>query len=173
MSFVRAFTVSKVYVDSLAESGKKLTVDQANSLEVNVPLYHGMPFMGTLASEIDRLLKVNEVDDAKKTLKYIELYVKMAILKDVIMQEVATLLPEELEPNRQALLKSLERLRLLHRDLLRFLRDGGVGVVALSYFDPDVYPITDSFMTSVLKLPDYGAVDFLCFLRPEMRGEGL
>ena len=152
---VRAFTVSKVYVDSLAESGKRLTVDQANSLEVNVPLYYGMPFMGTLASEIDRLLKANEVDDAKKTLKYIELYVKMAILKDVIMQEVATLLPEELEPNRQALLTSLERLRLLHRDLLRFLRDGGVGVVALSYFDPDVYPITDSFMTSVLKLPDY------------------
>ena len=152
---VRAFTVSKAYADSLAGSGKTLTVNQAKSLQVNVPLFHGMPFMGTLASEIERLLNANEVDDAKKTLKYIELYVKMAVLKDMIMQEVASLLPEELEPNRQALLKSQERLRLQHRELIRFLRDGVVGMAALGYFDPDVYPITDSFMTSVLKLPDY------------------
>ena len=93
------FQVSKAYLDKLAQSGKKLTVSQAASLERNVPLYLGLPFMGKLASEINGLLKVNKISDAKKTLKYIELYTKMAILKDMIMQEATTLLPIDLEPN--------------------------------------------------------------------------
>ena len=97
------FQVSKAYLDKLAQSGKKLTVSQAASLERNVPLYLGLPFMGKLASEINGLLKVNKISDAKKTLKYIELYTKMAILKDMIMQEAATLSPIDLEPSRQAL----------------------------------------------------------------------
>ena len=44
------FQVSKAYLDKLAQSGKKLTVSQAASLERNVPLYLGLPFMGKLAS---------------------------------------------------------------------------------------------------------------------------
>ena len=95
----KTFDVSKAYVDRLAQSGNKLTVAQAGSLERNVPLYLGLEFMGTLSSEIERLLRANKRNEAKKTLRYIELYAKMAVLKDVIIQEVATLLPDELEPN--------------------------------------------------------------------------
>lgn len=91
-------------MDRLAQSGRNLTVHQAGSLERNVPLYLGLEFMGTLSSEIERLLNANEKKDVKKTLKYMELYTTMVVLKDVIMPEVATLLPEELEPNRQAML---------------------------------------------------------------------
>lgn len=100
----KTFDVSKAYVDRLAQSGRNLTVHQAGSLERNVPLYLGLEFMGTLSSEIERLLNANEKKDVKKTLKYMELYTTMVVLKDVIMPEVATLLPEELEPNRQAML---------------------------------------------------------------------
>ena len=149
------FQVSKAYLDKLAQSGKKLTVSQAASLERNVPLYLGLPFMGKLASEINGLLKVNKISDAKKTLKYIELYTKMAILKDMIMQEAATLLPIDLEPNRQALLAAQESMRDRQKHLIRFLRQGKIGKMALNYFDPDVSPFTDSYLTKVLKVPDY------------------
>ena len=53
---IAMFDVSKAYVDNLAQSGKMLTVDQAYLLSVNVPLYLGLTFMGTLASEIKSLL---------------------------------------------------------------------------------------------------------------------
>ena len=155
----KTFDVSKAYVDRLAQSGNKLTVAQAGSLERNVPLYLGLEFMGTLSSEIERLLRANKRNEAKKTLRYIELYAKMAVLKDVIMQEVATLLPDELEPNRQAMFAAQNVLRGQQKELLQFLRAGRFdkshNKMAVNYFDPDVNPVTDAYMTAVLKIPDY------------------
>lgn len=155
----KTFDVSKAYVDRLAQSGNKLTVAQAGSLERNVPLYLGLEFMGTLSSEIERLLRANKRNEAKKTLRYIELYAKMAVLKDVIMQEVATLLPDELEPNRQAMFAAHNVLRDQQKELVQFLRAGRFdkshNKMAVNYFDPDVNPVTDAYMTAVLKIPDY------------------
>ena len=155
----KTFDVTKAYVDRLAQSGNKLTKAQAESLERNVPMYIGLEFMGTLASEIDRLLRANKRNEAKKTLRYIELYAKMAVLKDVIMQEVATLLPDELEPNRQAMFAAQNVLRGQQKELLQFLRAGRFdkshNKMAVNYFDPDVNPVTDAYMTAVLKIPDY------------------
>ena len=149
------FDLSKGYVDSLAQSGNETTVEQAALVERNVPLYIGLSFMGTLASEIQRLVSTNKENEAKKTLKYIELYTKIAVLKDVILQEMAFLLPIELEPNRRAMLKAQEILRGQQKKLIEFLRAGRVDTIVMNYFDPDVYMITDSYLTVVLKVPDY------------------
>ena len=151
----RTFQISKAYVDRLAQSGQPLTLHEAGSLERNVPLYVGLPFMGKLASEIHSLLQTNKPGDAKKTLRYVELYTKMATLKDMILQEVAALLPVELERNRQALLAAQESLRDQQKEQIGFLREGITGKVALNYFDPEEHPVTDLYLTKVLKLPDY------------------
>ena len=145
----RTFQISKAYVDRLAQSGQPLTLHEAGSLERNVPLYVGLPFMGKLASEIHSLLQTNKPGDAKKTLRYIELYTKM------ILQEVAALLPVELERNRQALLAAQESLPDQQKEQIGFLREGITGKMALNYFDPDEHPVTDLYLTKVLKLPDY------------------
>ena len=149
----------KAFVDTLAQSGNKLTNAQAQSLQINVPVYLGSPLMGTLQSEIERLLRANKRNEAKKTLRYIELYAKMAVLKDVIIQEVATLLPDELEPNRQALFAAQIGLRDQQKNLIQFLRAGRFdkshNKMAVNYFDPDVNLVTDAYMTAVLKIPDY------------------
>ena len=172
----KTFDVTKAYVDRLAQSGNKLTKAQAESLERNVPMYIGLEFMGTLASEIDRLLRANKRNEAKKTLRYIELYAKMAVLKDVIMQEVATLLPDELEPNRQAMFAAQNVLRGQQKELLQFLRAGRFdkshNKMAVNYFDPDVNPVTDAYMTAVLKIPDYDrSMAGIWCLTPEIEGE--
>ena len=172
----KTFDVSKAYVDRLAQSGNKLTVAQAGSLERNVPLYLGLEFMGTLSSEIERLLRANKRNEAKKTLRYIELYAKMAVLKDVIMQEVATLLPDELEPNRQALFAAQIGLRDQQKNLIQFLRAGRFdkshNKMAVNYFDPDVNPVTDAYMTAVLKIPDYDrSMAGIWCLTPKIEGE--
>ena len=65
------------------------------------------------------------------------------------------MLPIDLEPNRQALLAAQESIRDQQKHLIRFLRQGKIGKMALNYFDPDVSPFTDSYLTKVLKVPDY------------------
>ena len=166
----------KAFVDTLAQSGNKLTNAQAQSLQINVPVYLGSPLMGTLQSEIERLLRANKRNEAKKTLRYIELYAKMAVLKDVIIQEVATLLPDELEPNRQALFAVQIGLRDQQKNLIQFLRAGRFdkshNKMAVNYFDPDVNPVTDAYMTAVLKIPDYDrSMAGIWCLTPEIEGE--
>ena len=159
LATAKVFDISKVFVDRLAQSGNKLTIAQGLSLQTQVPVYLGAKLMGTLASEIERLLRANKRNEAKKTLRYIELYAKMAVLKDVIIQEVATLLPDELEPNRQALFAAQIGLRDQQKNLIQFLRAGRFdkshNKMAVNYFDPDVNPVTDAYMTAVLKIPDY------------------
>ena len=166
----------KAFVDTLAQSGNKLTNAQAQSLQINVPVYLGSPLMGTLQSEIERLLRANKRNEAKKTLRYIELYAKMAVLKDVIIQEVATLLPDELEPNRQALFAAQIGLRDQQKNLIQFLRAGRFdkshNKMAVNYFDPDVNPVTDAYMTAVLKIPDYDrSMAGIWCLTPKIEGE--
>ena len=148
----KQFDVLKAYVDRVAQSGNNLTVAQAESFEQKAPLYVGVALMGTLTKEIERLLKANKEDEAKKTLRYIELFARMAVLEDVIWQELAFLLPHKLQ---QELRQIFFREHSQHNKLLKFLRAGRVDKIALSYFDPDVYPITDAYMTAVLKIPDY------------------
>ena len=152
---IATFDVSKAYVDNLAQRGETLTVDQTHLLSVNVPLYLGLTFMGTLASEIKSLLAENKRDDAKKVLKYIELYTTMAVLKDIILQETAALIPDELAPNRESLLVVQIHLRDTQRKFLKFLYESDVGIIAIPYFDPDVYPITDAYLSTVLQVPNY------------------
>ena len=64
-----AFDASKAYVDYLAQRGEKLTVNQALSMKISIPLWQGLPLMGTLASEIRNLLRANKKSDAKKAIK--------------------------------------------------------------------------------------------------------
>ena len=152
---INTLETSKSYVDNLAQKGVTLTVDEATVVQINVPLWLGLRFMGTLASEIQSLLKANKEDDAAKVLMYIELYTRMAVLKDIIIQETAALFPDELAPNRESMLKTQNNLRNAQKIFLKFLYESDVGTFAIPYFDPDVYPITDAYLSVVLQVPNY------------------
>lgn len=88
------FQTSKDFLDGVAKSGNNISEFEANGLGCHVPVYKGVLFMGTLANEIRNIIRDNEIGEAKKCLKYIELYVRMAILKDAILQQMAALIPD-------------------------------------------------------------------------------
>ena len=171
---ISTLQTSKSYVDYLAQRGESLTVAQAQSVQTNVPLWLGLEFMGTLSGEIGGLLHANKKDDAKKILVYIELYSKMAILKDIILQETAALFPDELAINREAMLKTQQNLRNVHKKMFKFLYESDVGKIAIPYFDPDNYPITDAYLSVVLKAPNYDrSLAGIWCLTPAIRGDAL
>ena len=154
---IQLFYVSKAYLDSFASDGRELEDHEVRSIETHVPMATGVPFMGILAAEIDRLLKANKknANDAKQILKYIELYTTMAVLKDITLQEMAFLMPASHKRIRDGMISVQEMFREYEKSLLKFLHEGNAGKMALVYYDPDLNPVTDSYLTKVLKVPDY------------------
>ena len=164
--------VSKAYVDTLAQLGLTLTVPQAHSLESNIPMGDGLKFMGELASNIRSLVRAKERSGAKKVLKYIELYIKMAVMKDIILLEMVALLPDELEPNRQATLNAQKTLRRQQKNLLKFLYESDVTNIIIAHFDPEIYPLTDAYLSTVLKVRNYDrSLAGTWCLTPNLNGE--
>jgi hypothetical protein len=76
-------------------------------------------------------------------------------MKDMILQETAALMPDELAPNREALLATQVQLRTTQKSLLKFLYEGSLSSNVIPFFDPDVSPITDSYLNTILKVPNY------------------
>ena len=92
---------------------------------------------------------------AGPVLRYIELYTKIAVMKDMILQETAALMPHELTPNRDALLTTQEELRNTQKRLLKFLYESNLSNNVIPFFDPDVNPVTDAYLNTILKVTNY------------------
>ncbi len=76
-------------------------------------------------------------------------------MKDMIMQETAALMPDELAPNRNALLATHVVLRNTQKRLLKFLYESDLSNNIIPFFDPDVNHITDLYLNTILKVTNY------------------
>ena len=149
------FDASKHYVDSLSQRNLTLTVAQSQMLATNVPLYGGLEFQGKLMGVIEDLIAANEREDGGKTLTYIELYCKLATVKDLLVTETAALLPEELAPNRDAMIYTMIQLRKKQKNVLKFLFEADLKNNIMPWYDPDDYPATEKYLLDVLEVPNY------------------
>ena len=98
----------------------------------------------------------------------------MAVLKDMILQQVAALMPDELSPNREALLDVQAGLRVSQKNLIKFLYESDVGSEITRYYDPDIYPFTDAYAIKTLKIPNYDrSLAGVWCITPKIRGQPL
>ena len=152
---VEAMRHSKSFLDGVASTGNMISDSEANSLSAHVPVYYGVDFMSKLGVVIRRLVKGNNVKEAKKCLKYIELYCTIASLKDITLQQFANLLPESHSNIRAGIYAHLNSLRRGQALLFKFLYESDLGGKIMPYFDPDVSGITDVYLDKVLGVPNY------------------
>lgn len=150
-----AFEKSKAFLNGVAKSGNQLSDSETTSLSAHVPVYSGVAFMGTLATEIRNILRDNKVGEAKKCLKYIELYVRLAILKDVILQQMAALISDSQKNIRNGVSEIQNSLRTSAKALFKFLYESKIGNNVVPYFDPDKYELTDAYLSEVLEIESY------------------
>ena len=171
----RQLDASKSYLDSLSRSAGTLTVPQSQLLGTNVPLYNGMTFLGKLMGFIEELIKENKIENGKKALVYIELYCKLATVKDLIVTQTAALLPDELAPNRDALIYTMKQLRNQQKNVLKFLFETDVKNNLMPHWDPDEFPATDHYLLKVLGVPNYwrGPLNGLYCMAPSRSGKDL
>ena len=102
--------------------------------------------METLANEIRNIIRDNDIADAKKSLKYIELYLGMAILTNVILQQMAALIPDSQSNIHNVVYEVQNSLRIRAKTLFKFLYESKIGSNVVPYFDPDKYKLTDALM---------------------------
>ena len=121
------FQTSKDFLDGVAKSGNNISEFEANGLGCHVPVYKGVLFMGTLANEVRNIIRDNEIGEAKKCLKYSELYVRMAILKDAILQQMAALIPDSHSNLRKGVYAVQNSLRESANKLFKFLYESEIG----------------------------------------------
>ena len=152
---IYAMRHSKAFLDGVSSYGEVLSDIEAVSLSTHVPVYKGVRFMGKLSAVIGRLVENNQPKDAKRCLKYIELYSTMATMKTMILQELASLLPDSHKNIRVGIYANLRSLQGAQKRLLSFLFEGDPKNKIMPYFDPDSNPVTNAYMLKVLKVDDY------------------
>ncbi|XP_043922233.1 uncharacterized protein LOC122797778 [Protopterus annectens] len=151
---IEAFQHSKAFLDGVASAVDGQVPDSAvSSLSAHVPVYHGLTFMGKLASAIRDVIRKDSPKEGEKCMRYIELYANLATLKNMILLQLAALIPDSQSAIRAGVLGVRNSLSSTSRTMLKFLyspKDKYVNIV--SYFDPYRYPITDGYMTKILML---------------------
>ena len=156
IGMIRAFTDSKSYLDGAAVSGEPLSENEMIIASTRVPMTQGSEFMGELATVIDRLFRGNRVSDAKKCIKYCELYAQLAGLKDMMLTQMISLFsPANFQNDMNRLRAYKQTIHQATKLLLKPLYTIDFGQKIMPYFDPDVSVITDLYATTVLNLGTY------------------
>lgn len=152
---VAAFQVSKAFLDPLTQSDNDLSDVTLNAINCNVPVTQHVDFMGTLESRIRTLFDTTDPLDAKKCIKYIELYAKIAVMKDALVGQTAALIPNSEELLQRSVLAVQQSLRQSTKALFQFLYNSDPNQKVLPYYDVDLSVVTDSYAIEVLGIADY------------------
>lgn len=152
---VTAFQVSKAFLDPLTQSNDDLSDVTLNAINCNVPITQHVDFMGTLESQIRTLFDATDPLDAKKCIKYIELYAKIAVMKDALVGQTAALIPNSEKVLQTSVLAVQQSLRQSTKALFQFLYNSDPNQKVLPYYDVDLSVVTDSYAIQVLGIADY------------------
>jgi len=152
---VTAFQVSKAFLDPLTQSDGNLSDVTLNAINCHVPITQHVDFMGTLENRIRTLFDTTEPKDAKRCIKYIELYAKIAVMKDALVGQTAALISLSEKQLQTSILAVQQSLRQSTKTLFQFLYSSDPNQKVLPYYDVDLSVVTDSYAIQVLGIADY------------------
>lgn len=154
---IRALSESKAYLDGAAVSGNPLSDLEMTLSASRVPITQGAEFIGQLASVIHNLFTNNQASDAKKCIKYCELYATITAIRDMILTQYIAMSSNS--PNVENDVNGLIGYRQNFRDGTKVLFEKLYKIDysndIMPYFDPDTSKITDKYSTAMLTLGKY------------------
>ncbi|KXJ13425.1 Toxin CfTX-1 [Exaiptasia diaphana] len=151
-----AFQNSMAYLEGVIESGKPVTKWMVGLLSQRVPIAFGSKFMGRLVFVNNNLFSENKATEARRFIKYCELFAKLEILRDMMITQLISMRPsnsdDDLLNDKAGLLKLQERHRTRAELLFKKLYTVDFNSNIMPYFDPDVSPTTDAYSKKILGL---------------------
>lgn len=154
---ITALGESKAYLDGFASSGKQMNKGDVTLASTRVPVKEGGLFIGRLYHEIVGMLDKDNPDDAHKCLKYIELYVQIVVIRDMILTQYISMssASDELKGDVLGLIGMRQMMRDGAKIVLQKLYKVRYDARILVYFDPDVNAATDSLARSMFNIGKY------------------
>ena len=149
------FKVSKIFLDALVESGTVMGPVELAAINRNVPVTESVDFMAVLENRIRTLIQTTDGQDAKKCIKYIELYARLAVTKDALLAQTAALIPNTNLVLRNAIFAVQRGLRETAKSLFQFLYSSDPDQKVLAYYNVDTSVVTDGYAINVLGISDY------------------
>ncbi|XP_028518948.1 uncharacterized protein LOC114576464 [Exaiptasia diaphana] len=169
---VYAFRLTKAYLDGAARSGRRLSDKGAVAATVEVGRSKGVAFMGELVSEIRDMFRKNS--DARKAIRYCEMYAQLALYRDIILTQFIGMLPltKDLESHLDGYTSDRDTFRSMSRAVLGKLYEVNFDNAIIPYFDPEVSVITDALSTKLLNLGKYdrSMAGLHCLMTPGTTG---
>lgn len=149
---VMAFRSAKGYVDALGQDNDKIPDDDVDALASNVPAREGISIMSKLSAFIEDMIEDNRPRDARKCFRYLELYLRLATLRKMILTQVVSLIPETRNITAQGYIGSMNVILDETEYMLNFLHDFSLNSKLMAYFDGDRYPQTAAYLRIELNI---------------------
>ncbi|KXJ24477.1 Toxin CrTX-A [Exaiptasia diaphana] len=152
-----AFQLTKAYLDGAAKSGQPLSTEEVPVATKEMERSQGVAFMGELASEVRKMFRNNKAADARKAIRYCEMYAQLAVYREIIFTQYLGMLPTTAtwQNHLNGVISDRAMFRRLAGALIGKLYTVEYESAIIPYFDPDVSVITDAFSTKVLNLGKY------------------
>lgn len=157
-ALLRSLAESKAYLDNFAEGGRQMNIDQVTLASTRVPITQGSRFTGRLMHEISGMLDGNNAEDGRKCITYIELYVQLITMRDLILTQYIAMSSddEELTGDIRGLIGIRDMIRQGAQVILEKLYTVKFNSKILPYFDPDESVITHSVAKAMFGLGNFG-----------------
>ncbi|KXJ13285.1 Toxin CaTX-A [Exaiptasia diaphana] len=147
---ISAFQRTKVHLDRAAELRNPV-----NKKEVDESI--GMAFMGGLANKIHTMFDDNTVADARKAIRYCEMYAQLEVYRDIILTQYMSMIPTTAAWKKflDVPISFRATFRKFAGLILGKLYAVDYDSMIMPYFDPDINDITDTYSTKMLDLGKY------------------
>ncbi|KXJ13427.1 Toxin CrTX-A [Exaiptasia diaphana] len=150
-----AFRHTKAYLDGAAESGKPFSKDERAVVAKEVERTQGVAFMGELAYAVRKMFKNNKPSDARKAIRYCEMYAQLAVIRDIILTQYIAMIPKDWENHLNGIIRDRALMRRVTKTLLETFYIVDYDSLIMPYFDADVSVITDAYSTKMLNMGNY------------------
>lgn len=111
------------------------------------------PVIDRLQNHIKGLKNGNRPADGKKFLTFVELYVKLEAIRQMMLTHALSLIPGHGQRVIVSILTALQTIKQNSREYLRPVYDHSLQSKFMAYYDGQVYKVTNAYMTKRLRLP--------------------
>ena len=144
------FQRSQAFLSKFLQANTR-TRDDLQFLSKQIKIFDGIEFMGTLFSETAALVKKNEQSDGEVLFQQLELYTRLLILKDLLLQQTVAILPASMSVSKSAVLAEIKVIRDSFKTWLADFFKPNFENKVLPWFDPNEYPVTSAYLNSNLE----------------------
>ena len=150
VGWITKFQRSQSFLSSFLEAQDR-TKDDLDFLTRQIKILDGIEFMGMLFNDIVGMVREDENEDGEGFFQHLELYTRLLVMKDLMLQQTVAVLPASMKVSKMAVMKEVQVIRNSFTTWLADLFQPKIDSKLLPWFDPNEFPVTSAYLNSNLE----------------------